>query len=114
MMSSLTQAMVNERLDAAREHLARASGGAALCRIGAHADADRIAVKWAEGAAAALADLRDAMRVDAGGDDALMRVAARWTDDLGSHHQRGSAPEWIAYCEGGVAALGEVATWRGR
>lgn len=112
-MLDLTADYVQQHLDAARLRLADATGGAALCRIGPDAGEGRLAVKRAEGAAAALADLRDALRRGAASDSALDQVDARWQGDLASHRARASAPEWIAYCQGGIDALGEVATPRG-
>lgn len=112
-MVGLTADHVQQHLDAARLRLADATGGAALCRIGPDAGEGRLAVKRAEGAAAALADLRDALRHAAASDSVLDQVEARWQGDLASHHSRGSAPEWTAYCQGGIDALREVATPRG-
>ena len=93
------------RLDDARRRLAEASGGAALCRIGPDAGEGRLAVKRAEGAAAALADLRDALRRGADPDAALAAVSSAWAADARSHAERGSSPEWVAYAEGGASAV---------
>lgn len=98
----------------ARLRLAEATGGAALCRIGPEAGEGRPAVKRAEGAAAALADLRDALRRQGDPDAALEHVYGQWTADLQSHRTRGSGTEWVAYCEGGVAAIDQAATSWGR
>lgn len=109
-MTEHALADVERRIDEARERLAQATGGAALCRIGADAGEGRLAVKRAEGAAAALADLRQALRRGADPVEARGEVLATWEADRDAHRARGSAPEWVAYCEGGVAALADVPT----
>lgn len=112
-MEPVTQAEVERRLGDARLRLAEATGGAALCRVGPDAGAGRLAVKRAEGEAVALGDLRDAMRGQVDPIAALRDVTARWQADLAFHRDRGTSAEWMAYCEGGVVALAELATSTG-
>jgi len=64
------------------------------------------AITFREGAAAALADLRNALKKD-GPSGALDRAIAKWGDDLARHKARGSAAAWISYAQGGLASLDE-------
>ncbi len=93
------------RLDAARAALAEATGGGALCRIGDDQTDHLLEVKRREGAAVALADARDALRLAAPGADPLPAEIAWWDAQLAEHREQGKGAEWIAYAEGGVAAL---------
>lgn len=100
-------ALVTARLDEARVLLTEASGCRPLCRIDDGAGPHIAAIKFREGAAIALADLRDALTNDRPS-DALNRASAKWRGDLARHRARGSAPAWISYTEGGLASLDEL------
>ena len=93
------------RLDAARTALAEATGGGALCRIGDDQTGQLLEVKRREGAAVALADARDALRLAAPGADPLPAEIAWWDAQLADHLEQDRGADWIAYAEGGVAAL---------
>jgi hypothetical protein len=93
------------RLDAARAALAEATGGGALCRIGGDQTDHLLEVKRREGAAVALADARDALRLAAPGADPLPAEITWWEAQLAEHREQGKGAEWIAYADGGVAAL---------
>jgi hypothetical protein len=93
------------RLDTARAALAEATGGGALCHIDDDQTGRLLEVKRREGAAVALADARDALRLAAPGADPLPAEIAWWESQLADHREQGQGADWIAYAEGGVSAL---------
>lgn len=103
-----------EVLAAASERSARAlqeaSAGRALCRIDGSGGPTPFFVKRAEGDAAALSDVRRALRrapgtgVGAEVAAAALDVLGRWRADLDRWRRAGSGP-WIAYCEGGCDSV---------
>lgn len=106
-MSDEFSALVNARLDEARALLTQATDGRPLCRIDAGGGPHVEEIKFREGAAAALADLRNALKQD-GPSEALDRVGATWSHELARHRARGSAPAWISYAQGGLASLEDL------
>ena len=97
----------------AQEDLHVAAQGQALCRIDGSGGPTPFFVKRAEGAHAALVDVRRELRHrdEPALTAAAERVLGRWRSDLRRWQERKAGP-WIAYCEGGCAAvealLGEV------
>ena len=106
-MSDEFSALVSARLDEARVLLTQATDGQPLCRIDAGAGPHVEAIKFREGGAAALADLRNALKKD-GPSGALDRASAKWRHELARHRARGSAAAWISYAQGGLASLEEL------
>lgn len=90
----------------AEQDLQEAAGGRTLCRIDGSGGPTPFFVKRAEGARAALGDVRRALRRDpeTGVRHAADAVLAHWLGDLAQWEGRGAAP-WIAYCEGGCASV---------
>lgn len=107
-MTPVTLAQVESMLHGARLRLAEATGGAPLCRIGPDPGDGRLVIKRAEGAAAALADLRDALRRGMEPAEAIAVTSATWQELSRAHAERRSGPEWTAYADGGSAALSSV------
>jgi len=99
--------LVNARLDEARLLLMEAADGRPLCRIDDGAGHRVESIKFREGAAAALADLRNALTTS-GPPGALDRATAKWRDDLARHNARGSSTAWISYAQGGLAMLEDL------
>lgn len=88
----------------AEEELQVATAGRALCRIDGSGGPTPFFVKRAEGARAALADVRRRVRRGAGVGEAAAAAAAAWRADLDRWRASGSGP-WVAYCEGGCASV---------
>jgi hypothetical protein len=90
---------VQRRLQEVGSSLNDATGGAALCRI----DGTGGTAKSLEGRMAVLLEVRRRLRRDSGAD--LTDIRDKWTADLATRRERGSAGPWIDYLEGGVAEL---------
>ncbi|WP_413452727.1 hypothetical protein AA0Y32_09265 [Georgenia phoenicis] len=99
----LTQA-VDERRDEALARLATATGDASLCAVSRDGTA-RPAVKYHEGAVAALGDLRRRLSQEPA-DAALVHARAHWR---ALEDRAAAAPSWEAYLAGAVDALDDVA-----
>ena len=89
-----------------QSELQEAAAGQALCRIDGSGGPTPFFVKRAEGARAALVDVRRAVRHDAALSvaDAARNVLEAWRAELAGWRARGSGP-WVAYSEGGCAAV---------
>jgi hypothetical protein len=91
-------------IDRAEAELARATAGRALCRIDGSGGPTPYFVKRAEGARAALGDVRRRVRRGAGLGEACAATLDLWRADLERWRASGSGP-WIAYREGGCASV---------
>lgn len=78
-----------------------ASQGAALCALSRSGQPVN-AVKFYEGAWAALTAARRRLRAS---DDGLDEVIEEWRADLDARRSVGAHANWIAYCTGGVEHL---------
>lgn len=103
---------VQARENAALESLGAVAGGQSLCDVSAGATAVPT-VKFQEGAAAALAQARRAVRAVEEGPgaaeaarSALLEVHAQWRSQSGSPGRAG--PSWVSYLAGGRDALEQL------
>lgn len=102
---------VLQALRAAEGALVRAAGGGPLCGAGCSSPpAGVAAVKRAEGARSSLRAVakRAAAHPEEARGDVVHGVALTWAADLERWRSRGAA-DWVAYCEGGLAALDALA-----
>lgn len=88
----------------AEAELQTATAGRALCRIDGSGGPTPFFVKRAEGARAALGEVRRRVRRGAGLEEACAATSQVWRVDLERWRAAGSGP-WIAYCEGGCASV---------
>ncbi len=88
-------------IDDVERHLQTASQGAALCALSRSGQPVN-AVKFYEGAWAALTAARRQLRASP---DALDAVLREWREDLANREAIGAHANWIAYCSGGVEYL---------
>lgn len=101
----------DQRLVALMDHVERqlqiASQGSALCAL-SRSGQPVSAVKYFEGAWAALAALRRSLRTTPIA-DALPALMNEWQTDLEARTAAGAHANWIAYCTGGVEHLEQFA-----
>ena len=88
-------------IDDVERHLQVASQGAALCALSRSGHPVN-AVKFYEGAWAALTAARRQLRASPDGLDVVLR---EWREDLANRQSVGAHANWIAYCTGGVEYL---------
>jgi hypothetical protein len=101
-------AEVRRREEAATTALARAAGNTSLCAL-SRSGASHPAVKFHEGAAAALAQVRRLLtrQTDAPSAGAIDAVREDWNDQNAALAQR--SRDWAAYHAGGLEALDGLA-----
>jgi len=87
--------------------LQRASAGPSLCEAG-RSRTPVPSAKFAEGRLAALRQVRRLARA-AGPAASIEQVRAEWSADLARRLSNGAGPDWIAYREGGLAGLADLA-----
>lgn len=107
-MSTTPAELLDALVTAAAAGLQGADCGAPVCA----ADRDNRPVAGVKRSEGRWAALRGIQRETGRGADlvaALDRARQRWRADLARHSGRGSGRDWVAYCEGGVEALDELA-----
>lgn len=87
--------------------LQRASTGPSLCEAG-RSRTPVPSAKFAEGRLAALRQVRR-LAGAAGPAASIAQVRAEWSADLARRRENGAGPDWIAYREGGLAGLADLA-----
>lgn len=99
---------VRSREEAATAALAQAAGNTSLCAL-SRSGASHPAVKFHEGAAAALAQVRRLLtrQADTSPAAAITAIRADWDDQNGALAQR--SRDWAAYHAGGLEALDGLA-----
>lgn len=108
----MLSASIRARESEALERLAATTGGQSLCSLSRGAPVP--ATKYYEGMAAALAEVRRAIRRlpvlpedDSGSRLVLAGIRARWTAEVGAPGRTG--PGWAGYLAGGLDALDQLA-----
>lgn len=97
-----------ERLvEDALAQLQQASTGPSLCEAG-RSRTPVPSAKFAEGRLAALRQVRR-LAGAAGPAASIEQVRAEWSADLARRRESGAGPDWIAYREGGLAGLADLA-----
>ncbi|TFB46743.1 hypothetical protein [Cryobacterium tagatosivorans] len=108
----MLSASIRARESEALQRLAATTGGQSLCSVSRGAPVP--AAKYYEGMAAALAEVRRAIRRlsllpddDAGSRLVLGDIRARWAAEAGAPGRTG--PGWAGYLAGGLEALDQLA-----
>lgn len=92
----------------AADEMARLAGGTAVCTF-TKAGTAVPGIKYAEGRWASLRELERAVAKGTTHEEATIKGAKSWQEQLTAMQERGANKDWTAYYHGGVDALSEFA-----